>query len=192
VLILHFLEVPAICLPDGKRQDAAHCYIHPLIQDGQHLNLHLLLECKVIRAVFDNKSTPPGAVGVEYVPNPEYQPVTSLTQSQPQIIMARKLVVLSAGALGTTQILERSGVGNPVILNKLKIPIVSDLPGVGENCQDHQLSSYPYKTSLDDGGTLDCIFSGRLDMEKALVDKNPILGWNGVGVSLSPKIYGYR
>jgi alcohol oxidase len=110
--------------------------------------------------VFDNKSTPPRAVGVEYVPNPEYQPVTSLTQSQPQIIMARKLVVLSAGALGTAQILERSGVGNPVILNKLEIPIVSDLPGVGENYQDHQRSSYPYKTSLDDGETLGCISLG--------------------------------
>jgi alcohol oxidase len=54
--------------------------------------------------------------------------------------MARKLVVVSAGALGTPQILERSGVGHPVILNKLGIPVVSDLPGVGENYQDHQLS----------------------------------------------------
>lgn len=104
--------------------------------------------------------------------------------------MARKLVVVSAGALGTPQILERSGVGNPVILNKLGIPVVSDLPGVGENYQDHQLSSYPYKTSLNDGETLDCIYSGGLDVEKARVDKNPILGWNGVGAPLSPQLYG--
>lgn len=35
------------------------------------------------------------------------------------------------------QILERSGVGNAELLNKLNIPVVSDVPGVGEEYQDH-------------------------------------------------------
>ena len=42
---------------DGKRQDTAHCYIHPLLQDGQHPNLHLLCQAKVVRVIFDD-STP--------------------------------------------------------------------------------------------------------------------------------------
>ncbi|KAF8548623.1 alcohol oxidase [Imleria badia] len=46
-------------------------------------------------------------------------------------------VILSAGALQTPQILELSGIGNPNILRKLGIPLKVDLPGVGENFQDH-------------------------------------------------------
>jgi alcohol oxidase len=47
--------------------------------------------------------------------------------------MAKRMVVVSAGALGTPSVLERSGVGNKDILSKLDIPVVSDLPDVGEN-----------------------------------------------------------
>lgn len=101
-------------------------------------------------------------------------------------IHAKKLVVVSAGALGTPQVLERSGVGNPEVLKKLDIPVVSDLPGVGENYQDHNLILYPYKTTLDEGETLDGILSGRKDFAQALEEKDPFLGWNGIGKSSSP------
>ena len=97
--------------------------------------------------------------------------------------MAKKLVVVTAGALGTPQILERSGVGSPEILKKLDIPVVSDLPGVGENYQDHHLLLYPYRSNLDSGETLDGILSGRKDFVKALGEKDPMLGWNGIGMS---------
>jgi alcohol oxidase len=50
-------------------------------------------------------------------------------------ITATKLVVVSAGALGTPQILERSGVGNPEILDRAGVKCVVDLKGVGENYQ---------------------------------------------------------
>ncbi len=50
---------------------------------------------------------------------------------------SRKQVVLGCGTLGTPQVLERSGVGSAQLLNKLGIPVVSDLPGVGEQYQDH-------------------------------------------------------
>jgi alcohol oxidase len=55
----------------------------------------------------------------------------------PKTVRARKLVVISAGALSTPQILERSGVGSASVLSPLGIPVVSDLPGVGINYQDH-------------------------------------------------------
>jgi alcohol oxidase len=92
-------------------------------------------------------------------------------------------VIVTAGALGTPQILERSGVGNPEILKKLKIPVVSNVPGVGENYQDHHLLLHPYKSSLGSEETLDCILSGRKDFVKALTGKDPMLGWNGIGMS---------
>lgn len=96
-------------------------------------------------------------------------------------IKARKLVVVTAGALGTPQILERSGVGNPELLKKLDIPVIADVPGVGENYQDHHLLLYPYKSNLDPEETLDGILSGRKDFVKALGEKDPMLGWNGIG-----------
>ena len=83
----------------------------------------------------------------------------------------------------TPQILERSGVGSPEVLKKLDIPVVADLPGVGENYQDHHLLLYPYKSSLDENETIDCILSGRKDFVKALGEKDPMLGWNAIGKS---------
>lgn len=46
-------------------------------------------------------------------------------------------MILSAGALSTPQILERSGIGSSGILSSLGIHSVVDLPGVGQNYQDH-------------------------------------------------------
>ena len=152
------------------------------MQDGKHPNLHIITESKVIRVLFD-ESFPPRAIGVEYKPNENSQPSISLSKTVRSVIKARKLVVVSAGALGTPQVLERSGVGNPEILKKLDIPVIADVPGVGENYQDHHLLLYPYRTSLDESETLDGILSGRKDFVKALEEKDPMLGWNGIGMS---------
>jgi len=119
---------------------------------------------------------------VEYKPTSSAQPEIALSKPVHSTVHAKKLVIVSAGALGSPQILERSGVGNPDVLKKLDIPVVVDLPGVGENYQDHHLLLYPYKTSLDEGETLDGILSGRKDFVKALEGKDPMLGWNGIDI----------
>ena len=113
--------------PDGKRQDAAHRYIHPLLEGGKHPNLHVLTDSKVIRVLFD-ESTPPRAIGIEYKPNADHQPELSLSKPVHKTIKANKLVVVTAGALGSPQILERSGVGNPDILKKVGVSVVADVP----------------------------------------------------------------
>ena len=46
-------------------------------------------------------------------------------------------VLLCAGAIASPQILQRSGVGNAELLAEFDIPLVHELPGVGENLQDH-------------------------------------------------------
>ncbi|OIN00933.1 choline dehydrogenase [Polynucleobacter sp. QLW-P1DATA-2] len=56
-------------------------------------------------------------------------------------------VLLCAGAIGSVQILERSGVGSAAHLHKLGIPVIADLPGVGENLQDHLQLRMIYKVS---------------------------------------------
>lgn len=159
--------------PDGKRQDTAHRYVHPLMASGRCPNLRLLVEKTVSRVIFDGNR----ATGVEV------QPTGSGAQGKPSIITARRLVVVSAGALGTPQVLERSGVGNKEILSRLGIPVVAHLPGVGEEYQDHNLIAYAYKTNLAPDMTLDALLSGRLDFATALRDKQPILGWNGIDLA---------
>ena len=54
-------------------------------------------------------------------------------------------VILSAGSIGSVQILERSGIGAAAHLNQLGIPVIADLPGVGENLQDHLQLRMIYK-----------------------------------------------
>ena len=52
-------------------------------------------------------------------------------------VRARKEVVLSAGAIGSPQILQLSGIGPAELLKHHGIDVAHDLPGVGENLQDH-------------------------------------------------------
>jgi len=56
-------------------------------------------------------------------------------------------VILSAGAIGSVQVLERSGVGSAPHLNKLGISVMADLPGAGENLQDHLQLRMIYKVN---------------------------------------------
>ena len=56
-------------------------------------------------------------------------------------------VILSAGAIGSVQILERSGIGAAAHLNSLGVPVMADLPGVGENLQDHLQLRMVYQVS---------------------------------------------
>lgn len=168
--------------PDGKRQDTAHTYLHPKLQDSKaYPNLHVLVEAKVIRVLVDDSKR---AVGVEYTPNPEFQATgVSLTQHPKQVVKARKLVIVSCGACGTPPILERSGVGDPKILQRAGVPVVVDLPGVGHAYQDHHLSLLPYKTNLGPNDTIDGILSGRTDPEALVKQNDKILGWNAIDIS---------
>ena len=52
-------------------------------------------------------------------------------------VAARREVVLAAGAIGSPQILQLSGIGPAALLRAHGIAVVRDLPGVGENLQDH-------------------------------------------------------
>ncbi|KAH7002649.1 GMC oxidoreductase-domain-containing protein [Ilyonectria destructans] len=161
--------------PDGKRQDTAHTYLHPKLQDGKHPHLHVLVESKVLRVLFDENKR---AVGVEYTPNPDFQATTG-----PLTVKARKLVVVSCGACGTPSVLERSGLGDPEVLKRAGVPVVVDLPGVGHEYQDHNASAYPYKTNLQPHETIDGILSGRADVTSLIKKNDKILGWNAIDIA---------
>ncbi|KAI7363642.1 alcohol oxidase, partial [Hortaea werneckii] len=163
---------------DGRRVDAASAYVHPLLQDGKHPNLHVLCESKVNKVLFDDDNC---AVGVEYTPNPDFQIVAPGTTARTRLtVKAKKLVVLSAGALGTPLILERSGVGDAKVIKKASVALVTDLPGVGNGYQDHNLICWSYKTALEPHETLDSLWAGRMSHEEA--SKIGLMGWNSVDV----------
>ncbi|KAI1876333.1 hypothetical protein JX265_003859 [Neoarthrinium moseri] len=166
--------------PEGKRSDSAHAYIHPLLQDGRHPNLHVLVEAKVIKVLFDKNKK---ACGIEYTPNPDYQPIIGLSKHLKKQVKARRLVVLSAGGCGSPLILQRSGVGDPEVLKQAGVDLVENLPGVGHDYQDHTLILWPYKTAARADETLDELFSGRLSVPEAIASKNPILGWNSCDIA---------
>ncbi|KAK4104041.1 GMC oxidoreductase [Parathielavia hyrcaniae] len=159
--------------PDGKRQDAATCYLHPLLDDGKHPNLHVLVESQATRILFDGNNK--RAVRVEFRPNPAF----GGDAAERSTVRARKLVVASSGACGTPSLLERSGVGDPEILQAAGVPLVASVPGVGDGYEDHHLSAYPYLNSLDAADTLDALIYGRMGSPEELIKAgHPMLGWN--------------
>ena len=68
-------------------------------------------------------------------------------------IKAKKEVVLSAGAVASPQILLLSGIGPKEHLQSHEIPVVQDLPGVGQNLQDHLMSSLTILSPSDQDQT---------------------------------------
>ncbi|KAG5733931.1 Alcohol oxidase [Termitomyces sp. T112] len=142
----------------GRRSDAATAYVHS-VMDVQS-NLYLRTNARVSRVIFDGTK----AVGVAYVPARNRVHGAQIKET---IVRARKLVVLSSGTLGTPQILERSGVGSRGLLQNMDIRVVADLPGVGEQYQDHYTTLSVYRVS-NETFTLDDFLRGDKEVQKEL------------------------
>ena len=120
----------------GKRSDAAHGYVHP-VMDTQD-NLHLLVESKVVRVLFEGKKSglELNMFGSSSLRNNSNQSKLFAKENEveeaPATIRARKVVVVSAGALSTPLILQRSGVGCRSHLKSVGLNhVVSDLQVMG-------------------------------------------------------------
>ena len=103
----------------GRRLSAARAYLHPVM--GRP-NLHVETRAFVTRILFDGRR----AIGVEY---------RTLNGSTRRALGGE--VILCGGAINSPQLLQLSGVGNADELKSFGIDAVADLPGVGENLQDH-------------------------------------------------------
>ncbi len=103
----------------GKRWSAARAYYHPV---KHRKNLKLMMHALATRILFDGSR----ATGVTY----------SLGKNRTRTAHGRH-IICCGGAINTPQLLQLSGVGAPDLLNRLGIPVVQDLPGVGRNMQDH-------------------------------------------------------
>ncbi len=104
---------------DGKRLSASGAYLHP-VMDRPNLDVETFALATKIR--FEGGR----AVGVEYTRARRRQDTVGAGE-----------VILCGGAFNSPHLLQLSGVGAAAELGALGVDVVSDLPGVGENLQDH-------------------------------------------------------
>ena len=112
----------------GFRCSAATAYLHPA--RGRR-NLHVVTRAHATRILFDGTR----AAGVEY-----------RRRGRTARVMARREVILAAGTVNSPQLLELSGIGQGARINELGGTVLRDLPGVGENLQDHIGYDYIYES----------------------------------------------
>ena len=105
---------------DGKRLSSYQAFVAPVV--NQRPNLTVLTDVEVEKLIMDGNQV----TGLRVIDNGRHQDIS-----------ARQEVILSAGALGTPHIMMKSGLGPADQLKAAGIDTVVDLPGVGQNLQDH-------------------------------------------------------
>jgi len=108
-----------LSIRDGWRASASRAFLHPV---RRRANLTVLTRAQVTRVLLRGTR----AVGVEWLDD------GSLRQAN-----ADREVILAAGALQSPQLLQLSGIGPAALLRTHGIAVAADVPGVGENVQDH-------------------------------------------------------
>ncbi|MGN6318811.1 GMC family oxidoreductase [Trinickia sp.] len=103
----------------GFRWSTAKGFLKPA---RMRSNLHVVTRAQACRVLFEGNT----AVGVEY-----------LHEGVRKTVRARIEVILACGAIGSPQLLQLSGIGPAKVLQRAGVPVRVDLPGVGQNLQDH-------------------------------------------------------
>jgi choline dehydrogenase len=114
---------------NGERCSAADAYLKPSLG---RTNLSVLAGAQATRILFDGAR----ATGVEFI-----------RSGKKEIARASREVILCGGAVNSPHLLLLSGVGPAEQLRALGIPVVADVPGVGENLQDHLCAPVVYRST---------------------------------------------
>ncbi len=110
-------------IENGWRISAARAFLRPVAKEK---TLEIRTKAQATAVLFDGRR----AVGVRYAEGPG-KPVCE--------VKARREVIISAGTANTTKLMQLSGVGTSPLLAELGVPVVHELPGLGENLQDHYM-----------------------------------------------------
>jgi choline dehydrogenase-like flavoprotein len=110
---------------DGKRVSTYHAFLEG--EPESRPNLTVITEAQVTRIVLEGEPGALRATGVEYIAD----------DGERQVVAARNEVVLSAGAVGSPQLLMVSGIGPREHLESLDIDCHLDVPEVGQHLKDH-------------------------------------------------------
>jgi choline dehydrogenase len=103
----------------GRRWSAARGFLKPILDRP---NLQLVTGAEIDRIIFADKRA---------------KSISFRRANTSCVARAKREIILAAGSIGTPQILERSGVGAGPVLQRAGIEVLHELPGVGENLQDH-------------------------------------------------------
>ncbi|MEH1914662.1 GMC family oxidoreductase [Nostoc sp.] len=120
-----------LTIKDGKRHSAAAAFLLPIFQRP---NLTVTTGALVTRLLFEGTRT----IGVEY-----------LHEDMLHQVRVNSEVILSAGVFDSPKLLMLSGIGDAEHLQAMGIPVVADLPGVGQNLQDHPVVSVAHEATQD-------------------------------------------
>ncbi|MCR2817483.1 FAD-dependent oxidoreductase [Microbacterium sp. zg.Y1090] len=147
------------------RSSASRAYLHGVQRANLHLQLESVAETLLIeegRAVGVRVRTPQGT----------------------RELRARREVIVCCGAIDSPALLMRSGIGPAAVLKEAGVPVVVDLPGVGENLQDHAegLIVWEGRTPRDDVSATgwDAGYVVRIDPDSAVPDISthiPLHSW---------------
>ena len=118
---------------NGRRWSATRAFLDPA---RDRSNLTIITDAHVLGLNLEQSDNGPVATGINV-----------RTGTGDQQWQARREVILSAGSIGSPQLLQLSGIGNADHLRELQIAPIVDLPGVGENLHDHLQIRIVYKVS---------------------------------------------
>ncbi|KAL2264522.1 hypothetical protein VTJ83DRAFT_7032 [Remersonia thermophila] len=122
---------------DPKKVERSYARTGHHDQAATRPNYHLATGSKVRRILLDGTK----AVGVAFVP-------ASAERTAPEsVVRARQEVILAAGGIHSPHILQLSGIGPRQLLTSAKIDTLVDLPGVGQNFQDHPMIQATFQYS---------------------------------------------
>ena len=135
---------------NGRRSTTAVAYLNPILS---RKNLTIITDALVEQLVLEGRR----ASGVRY-----------RTDGDTRTVIAKREIILAAGAIGSPQILQLSGIGPGEVLRNAGIQVRHDLPGVGENLQDHFQARFIYEIKAE--GSLNDVWHSRLLQMKTGLD----------------------
>ena len=147
-------------IKNGYRWSTANAYLKPILH---RRNLTVKTGVVVSRVRIEQNR----ATGVEYIKNGK----TTTAHS-------RSDVIISAGSISSPHLLQLSGIGDPKVLESADVSVLHDLPGVGQNLQDHLEFYFQYRCKQP------ITLNGKLDwFSKGLIGAKWLLTKSGLGAT---------
>ncbi|GCA98439.1 GMC family oxidoreductase [Mycolicibacterium sp. NCC-Tsukiji] len=118
----------------GRRWSMADAFLHPI---ARRPNLTVYTDSQAVQLLMDDGVQEHQRRGAWTTARHRATGVRLRKDGQSVDVHARHEVILSAGAIGSPQLMQASGLGPAGLLTEHHVPVAVDLPGVGENLQDH-------------------------------------------------------
>ena len=118
----------------GRRWSMADAFLHPV---AHRPNLTIWTRAQVTRLLLDDQVDEHQRVGAWTAARHRVTGLQLVMDGRAVEVTACREVILSAGAIGSPHLMQVSGLGPAGLLQEHQVPVTVDLPGVGENLQDH-------------------------------------------------------